>query len=115
MNTAGIGRLRELAETIAVLSLSHLQPATRAKLQANALSVNAYPTEFGGLVHVGTTPHRVPVEHDLAVIGELATQAGIEWLLFDAEAPILDEIRDPARAKRALRLHAPATPGVVGR
>src|SRR3990167_6260096 len=67
MNTAGIGRLRELA-------------------------VNAYPTEFGGLVHVGTTPHRVPVEHDLAVIGELATQAGIEWLLFDAEAPILNEL-----------------------
>ena len=91
MNTAGIGRLRELAETIAVVSLSHLLPTTRAKLQTNALSVNAYPTEFGGLVHVGTAPHRAPVEHDLALISELAAQAGVEWLLFDAEAPTLDE------------------------
>lgn len=92
MNTAGIGRLQELAETIAVVSLSHLLPTTRAKLQTNALSVNAYPTEFGGLRYVGTAPHRAPVEHDLALISELAAQAGVEWLLFDAEAPTLDEL-----------------------
>lgn len=92
MNIACIGRLQELAETIAVLSLSHLQPATRAKLRDNALSVNAYPTAFGGLINMGAARHRTPVESDLAVIGELAAQAGIEWLLFDAEAPILNAL-----------------------
>ena len=92
MNTAGIGRLRELAETIAVVSLSHLLPSPRAKRQTNALSVNAYPTGVGGLVKAGTAPHRAPVENDLALISELAAQAGVEWLLFDAEAPTLDEL-----------------------
>ena len=32
------------------------------------------------------------IEHDLALISELAAQAGVEWLLFDAEAPTLDEL-----------------------
>lgn len=90
MNPACIGRLRELAESITVLSLSHLQPATRAKLRANDLSVNAYPTEFGGLVYMGSPPQRTPAERDLALIGEIAAQAKIEWLLFDVEGPIID-------------------------
>ncbi|MBP7655143.1 MAG: hypothetical protein KA742_01180 [Pseudoxanthomonas sp.] len=90
MNTACIGRLRELAESITVLSLSHLQPATRAKLQQNDLSVNAYPTDFGGLVYIGSPPHRTPVETDLAFIGEISAHAGIEWLLFDSEGSIVD-------------------------
>lgn len=92
MNTACIDRLRELADSIAVLSLSHLQPATRAKLQENDLSVNAYPNEFGGLVYVGSPPHRTPIETDLALVVEVAARAGIEWLFFDADGPMLDGI-----------------------
>ncbi|AEB85677.1 MULTISPECIES: hypothetical protein [Comamonadaceae] len=90
MNTACIERLRELAESITALSLSHLQPATRAKLHRNDLSVNAYPTEFGGLVYVGSPPHRIPVETDLALIAGLSARAGIEWLFFDSEGPVID-------------------------
>ena len=90
MNTACIDRLRELAESITALSLSHLQPATRAKLHQNDLSVNAYPTEFGGLVYVGSPPHRTPAETDLALIARISTHAGIEWLFFDSEGPIID-------------------------
>lgn len=89
MNTACIDRLRELAESITALSLSHLQPATRAKLHRNDLSVNAYPTEFGGLVYVGSPPHRTPIETDLAFIVEVSARAGIEWLFFDAEGPTI--------------------------
>ncbi|EER62111.1 conserved hypothetical protein [Acidovorax delafieldii 2AN] len=90
MTTACIDRLRELAESITVLSLSHLQPATRAGLQENDLSVNAYPTEFGGLVYVGSPPHRTPIETDLSLIWDISTRAGIEWLFFDAEGPVID-------------------------
>jgi hypothetical protein len=90
MNTACIDRLRELAESITVLSSTHLRAVTRAKLHENDLSLNAYPTEFGGLVYVGSPPHRVPVETDLALIVELSAQAGIEWLFFDSEGPVID-------------------------
>ncbi|MBS0500499.1 MAG: hypothetical protein JSR74_09225 [Proteobacteria bacterium] len=90
MNTACIDRLRELAESITALSLSHLQPTTRAKLHRNDLSMNAYPTEFGGLVYVGSPSHRTPIETDLALIVEVSARAGIEWLFFDSEGPIID-------------------------
>lgn len=92
MTTACIDRLRELAESITVLSLCHLQSTTRAKLQGNDLSVNAYPTEFGGLVYIGSPPHRTPVETDLALIAEFSARAGIEWLFFDAEGPVVDTL-----------------------
>lgn len=84
-----IARLSELAERLAAVSLSHLQPATRDRLRRNALSINAYPTSNGGLVFVGSPRHRKPAEHDLATITELAEEAGIAWLLFDAEAPVV--------------------------
>lgn len=90
MNTVCIDRLRELAESITVLSLTHLQPVTRAKLHKNDLSVNAYPTEFGGLVYVGSPLHRIPIETDLALIAGLSAHAGIEWLFFDSEGPVVD-------------------------
>ncbi|WP_406625182.1 hypothetical protein [Acidovorax sp. SDU_ACID1] len=89
MDTVLTERLRQLAEPLVSLSSSHLHPATRALLRRNALSVNAYPTEFGGLVYVGAPRQRVPAEHELDVITELAERAGIVWLLFDAEAPVL--------------------------
>jgi len=87
-----IKRLREQAEPLAVLSLSHLTPATRQRLHDNDLSVNAYPTAFGGFVFVGAPCHRLPVESELALIFKAAEKAGIVWLHFDSEAPAIDDL-----------------------
>lgn len=89
METDCIESLREQAEPLVALSLSHLTPATQERLQADDLSVNAYPTDFGGFVYVGAPRHRHPAEADLASIFEAAEQAGIIWLKFDCEAPII--------------------------
>ncbi|MFY9513773.1 MAG: hypothetical protein WAQ05_22660 [Rubrivivax sp.] len=85
-----ISRLREQAEPLAALSLLHLTPATRQKLLDDELSVNAYPTAFGGLVFVGKPRYSLPAEPDLALIFEAAEQAGIVWLKFDREAAVID-------------------------
>ena len=90
MHTHCIERLRELAEPLAALSLTHLTPATRQKLQEDDLSVNAYPTDFGGFVFVGAPSYRVRAESDLAMLCEVAEQAGIVWLKFDSEAPAIE-------------------------
>jgi hypothetical protein len=90
MNASVIASLRDLAEPLAALSLAHLTPSTRQKLQDDDLSVNAYPTDFGGFVFVGAPRYRIPVEDDLASIFEAAEQAGIVWLKFDSEANVLD-------------------------
>jgi hypothetical protein len=82
--------LRELAEPLAAISLTHLSPETRQKLKDDELSVNAYPTQRGGLVFVGTPRHAVPAEEDLAALFESAAQAGIVWLLFDDEGEVVD-------------------------
>ena len=83
-------RLRKLAEPLASVSLWHLRPSTRELLFRNALSINAYPTALGGLVYVGTPRQRIPVEPDLEAVTQVAEQAGIVWLLFDAEAPTVE-------------------------
>ncbi|EER62134.1 conserved hypothetical protein [Acidovorax delafieldii 2AN] len=90
MHAHCIERLCELAEPLAALSLTHLTLATRQKLREDDLSVNAYPTDFGGFVFVGSPRYRLPTEPDLAAIFELAEQAGIAWLKFDSEAPIIE-------------------------
>ncbi|MCU7370028.1 hypothetical protein PEC18_03880 [Paucibacter sp. O1-1] len=100
-------QLRQLAESLASVSLWHLHPSTRERLRSNALSVNAYPTEFGGLVFVGTPRQRIPAEQDLDTITKHAELAGINWLLFDAEAPIVgglnvfprDKVDDAPKAR----------------
>lgn len=89
MESDCIERLREQAESLVALSLSHLTQATRQRLQEDDLSVNAYPTDFGGFVFVGAPRHRLPAESDLASIFEAAEQAGIVWLKFDCEAPVI--------------------------
>lgn len=82
--------LRELAEPLVALSVTHLTPATRHRLRHDKLTVNAYPTAFGGLVFVGAPRYRVPAEPDLARIFEAAEEAGIVWLKFDSEATVID-------------------------
>ena len=54
------------------------------------MSVNAYPTDCGGIIYVGVPRYRVPTEADLATIFEVAEQAGIAWLKFDSEAAVID-------------------------
>ena len=101
METTSAANLRAQAEPLAALSISHLSPSTRLKLADDELSVNAYPTDCGGIIYVGAPRYRMPTEADLATIFEVAEQAGIVWLKFDSEAAVIDglpifEMPDPA-------------------
>lgn len=93
MDESIVASLRELAEPLAALSISHLSPDTRRKLAKDHLSVNAYPSEFGGFVYVGVPRYRIPAEPDLAAIFEAAELAGIAWLKFDVDAAIVDGLQ----------------------
>lgn len=100
METPAVESLRTQAESLASLSISHLSPSTRLKLADDDLSVNAYPTDCGGVVYVGAPCYRIPAEADLAAIFEVAEQAGIAWLKFDSEAAVIDglpifELQEP--------------------
>lgn len=90
MDESTVTSLRQQAEPLAALSSAHLTPATRQKLIDNDLSVNAYPTAEGGFVFVGSPRYDIPMETDLASLFELAEQAGVVWLKFDAQAAIID-------------------------
>ncbi len=90
METPAIAALKAHTDPLATLSLSHLSPSTRLKLADDELSVNAYPTDYGGIVFVGAPCYRIPEEADLAAIFEVAEQAGIVWLKFDSEAAVID-------------------------
>ncbi len=92
MENTSVTCLRTLAEPLAAISLSHLSSNTRQKLADNDLSANAYPTDCGGIVYVGSPPHRIPTESDLAAIFEVAELAGIIWLKFDCEAAVIDGV-----------------------
>ena len=93
MDESIVASLRDLAEPLAVLSISHLSSDTRRKLAEDHLSVNAYPSEFGGFVYVGAPRYRTPAEPDLAAIFEVAELAGIVWLKFDSDAAIVDGLQ----------------------
>ena len=82
--------LLQFSEPLAAISIRHLCPDTRLKLAGNALSVHAYPNEFGGFVYVGAPAYQVPSEPDLAEIFALATRARIVWLKFDSDAGIVE-------------------------
>ena len=90
MEAPSVASLRAQAEPLAALSISHLSPSTRLKLADDELSVNAYPSDCGGVIYVGAPCYRMPTEADLAVIFEVAEQAGIVWLKFDSEAAVID-------------------------
>ena len=90
MEASTLTGLRQQAEPLAALSITHLTPATRLKLADDDLSVNAYPTECGGFVYVGAPRYRIPSEADLATLFEAAEQAGIVWLMFDNEAAVIE-------------------------
>jgi hypothetical protein len=90
LDESTVTTLLQLAEPLVALSITHLTPATRAKLAADDLSINAYPSDYGGLVYVGAPPYRPPTEVDLTAIFKAAAMAGIVWLKFDADAPVVD-------------------------
>ena len=90
MENTSVTCLRTLAEPLAAISLSHLSLNTRLKLADDELSVNAYPTDCGGILYVGAPRYRIPVEADLAAIFEVAEQAGVVWLKFDSEATVIE-------------------------
>lgn len=62
METPAVESLRAQAESLASLSISHLSPSTRLKLADDELSVNAYPTDSGGVIYVGAPCYRIPAE-----------------------------------------------------
>jgi hypothetical protein len=90
MEKPAVASLQAQAEPLASLSISHLNSSTRLKLADDELSVNAYPTDCGGIIYVGAPRYRIPTEADLATIFEVAEQAGIVWLKFDNEAAVID-------------------------
>lgn len=101
METPAVASLRAQAEPLASLSISHLSSSTRLKLADDELSVNAYPTDCGGVIYVGAPRYRIPTEADLATIFEVAEQADIVWLKFDSDAAVIDglsvfDVSEPA-------------------
>jgi len=92
MDETTVASLRQQAEPLAALSITHLTPTTRQKLIDNDLSVNAYPTTYGGFVYVGSPRYDIPTEADLAAVFEVAERAGVVWLKFDAESAVIDEL-----------------------
>ena len=92
MDESTVASLRQQAEPLAALSIAHLTPNTRKKLIDNDLSVNAYPTTYGGFVYVGSPRYDIPTEADLAAVFEVAERAGVVWLKFDAESAVIDEL-----------------------
>lgn len=90
MDAATIAALKAHAELLVALSPSHLTPSTRRKLVDDDLSVNTYPTDYGGFVFVGSPRYQFPQETDLATIFEAAEQAGIAWLKFDSDAAVIE-------------------------
>ena len=101
MEIPAVASLQAQAEPLASLSILHLSSSTRLKLADDELSVNAYPTDCGGILYVGVSCHRIPTEADLAAIFEVAELAGVVWLNFDSEAAVINglpifEMPDPA-------------------
>ncbi len=90
MDESAVAGLNQQVESLASLSIAHLTPATLQKLIDNDLSVNAYPTDYGGFVYVGSPRYDIPMEADLAAVFEVAERAGVVWLKFDAEAAVID-------------------------
>ncbi len=90
MDNLSVASLLQQAEPLASLSVLHLAPISRHLLATGALSVHAYPNDYGGFVYVGVRGDTVPEEPDLKAIFEAARQAHLVWLKFDADAAVVD-------------------------
>jgi hypothetical protein len=83
-------RLLDHAEAMIALSAEHLHPDSRQRLADGALSVLAYPNEYGGFVYVGEAGASDPSEPELASIFEITRIAGIVWIKFDRDTPVVE-------------------------
>ena len=75
--------LQRHMEPLLAMSIEHLRPQTRQALACDALSLPAYPNEYGGFVHVGMS---TPTEPELAAIFEVVRGIDVVWIKFDADA-----------------------------
>lgn len=78
------------SEPMVALSTEHLHPDTRQQLANGALSVLAYPNEYGGFVHVGTEGENTPTEPELAAIFDALRGTHVVWIKFDRDTPAVD-------------------------
>lgn len=90
MNDPSAQRLLAHAEPLVAISIAHLHPATRQRLADDALSVIAYPNDYGGFVHVGNADSALPPEPELAALIRTARTEDIVWIKFDADAPVAE-------------------------
>jgi len=86
MNDASAQPLLVHLEPLAVISITHLRPATRQRLADGGLSVTADPNNYGGFIYVGFAGKKVPDEPELVPTCAAAQAAGIVWIKFDADA-----------------------------
>lgn len=90
MSGASSHSLPRHAEPLVAISTAHLRPSTRRLLADGALSVLAYPNDYGGFVYVGAKGDNIPQEPELAALFAAAHRAGIVWIKFDADAETVD-------------------------
>ncbi|UEC01676.1 DUF5983 family protein [Burkholderia vietnamiensis] len=79
-------------EPLVAISIVHLSPCTRQRLADGALSVIAYPNDYGGFVYVDPQGEHTPQEPELAALLTLARRAGVIWIKFDADADVVDGV-----------------------
>lgn len=75
--------LQRHVEPLLAMSIEHLSPQTREALVSDALSIPAYPNDYGGFIHVGMS---IPAEPELAAIFEAVRRIDIVWIKFDIDA-----------------------------
>lgn len=82
-----VAELQRHSEPLLAISIEHLRPQTREALASDALSIPAYPNEYGGFIHVGMT---LPTEPELAAIFDAVRRIDVVWIKFDADADLVE-------------------------
>lgn len=85
--TPSVAELQRHSEPMLAISIEHLSPQTREALASDALSIPAYPNEYGGFIHVGMT---IPTEPELAAIFEAVRRIDVVWIKFDVDADLVE-------------------------
>ncbi len=82
-SSPSLAELQRHVEPLLAMSIEHLSPQTREALVSDALSIPAYPNEYGGFIHVGMS---IPTEPELAAIFEAVRGIDVVWIKFDIDA-----------------------------
>lgn len=83
-------RVLSHAEPTVALATAHLHPDHRQRLADGTLSVLTYPNKHGGFVYVGEAGDNDAAEPELAAIFEIVRGAGIVWIKFDRDIPVIE-------------------------